>query len=813
METIHDQEAYEREVTKTELFPAQASEWEMAKELRNKNGESQPDGHKERRLAVTWKNLTVKGVGKGSTVLENFASQYNIPQLLRGNRAPVPLKTILDDSHGCVKPGEMLLVLGRPGAGCTTLLKLLANKRHGFAEITGDVHFGSMTSTDAEGYRGQVVMNTEDEIFFPFLTVNQTMDFATRMKISKQKMGTDPSSYQYETVDYLLRSMGIKHVGDTRVGNEYVRGVSGGERKRVSIVEVVATQGIVFCWDNSTRGLDASTALGWAKAMRALTDILGITTIATLYQAGNGIFNQFDKILVLDEGKQVFYGPRAKALPYMQQLGFVYKNGANIGDYLTSVTIPKERVIEKGYEARFPRNCSELRLAYEKSEIKSTMETEYVYPTTDRAKAETKEFKTAVSEEKDSPRFLYTVSFAQQIITCIKRQYQILWSDKATLIIEQLSVLVTALMCGSVFYNASDDSQGLFSKGGAIFLSLLLFIMIAMSEITDSFFGRPVLAKHKDFAFLHPAVFCIAQVVTDIPFQLFSVAIFSLPLYWMVGLKHTAAAFFTYYVNVYAAFMNATAMFRLVGAAFATIDAAAKVGGFLISVSLTYIGYMIPKPEMKNWFVWMFWINPQAYAFEALLGNEFKDTNIQCVGANLIPTGPGYTELQYSSCAGIPGAPRGATSLTGEQYLESLSYASSRIWRNFGIVLAWWALYVAGTIFFTCKWQIHGSGGGTLLVPRELKKDISTKSPSDPEAQTSGTNGTTLPYDSSAENTTWDGKENRQTLIRNTSILTWKGFSYTVNTPSGERHLLDNVQGWVKPGTLVALMVSSFHVS
>ena len=169
----------------------------------------------------------------------------------------------------------------------------------------------------------------------------------------------------------------------------------------------------------------------------------------------------------------------------------------------------------------------------------------------------------------------------------------------------------------------------------------------------------------------------------------------------MVGLKHTAAAFFTYYVNVYAAFMNATAMFRLVGAAFATIDAAAKVGGFLISVSLTYIGYMIPKPEMKNWFVWIFWINPQAYAFEALLGNEFKDTNIQCVGANLTPTGPGYTELQYSSCAGIPGAPRGATSLTGEQYLESLSYASSRIWRNFGIVLAWWALYVAGTIFFT----------------------------------------------------------------------------------------------------------------
>src|SRR3954463_15399550 len=78
---------------------------------------------------------------------------------------------------------EMLLVLGRPGAGCTSLLSMLSNHRLGYAEVTGDVHFGSMTADEAKDYRGQIIMNTEEEVFFPTLTVGDTIDFATRMKV------------------------------------------------------------------------------------------------------------------------------------------------------------------------------------------------------------------------------------------------------------------------------------------------------------------------------------------------------------------------------------------------------------------------------------------------------------------------------------------------------------------------------------------------------------------------------------------------------------------------------------------------------
>lgn len=82
------------------------------------------DNAKPRKLGVTWKNLTVKGIGADSAFNENIFSQLNIVQLAQGANRPKSLKTIVENSHGCVRPGEMLLVLGRPGAGCTSLLKV-----------------------------------------------------------------------------------------------------------------------------------------------------------------------------------------------------------------------------------------------------------------------------------------------------------------------------------------------------------------------------------------------------------------------------------------------------------------------------------------------------------------------------------------------------------------------------------------------------------------------------------------------------------------------------------------------------------------
>ena len=283
-----------------------------------------------------------------------------------------------------------------------------------------------------------------------------------------------------------------------------------------------------------------------------------MSSIVTLYQAGNGIYNLFDKVLVLDQGKQVYYGPATEAKSFMEELGFVCRDGANVADFLTGLTVPTERLIRSGHEHKFPRDADSLRDAYHRSLTSSQMKAELDYPSTEHASNNTAQFKERVRLEKSrqlpasSP---LTVNFAVQARAAVIRQYQILWGDKATFLIKQLSTIAQALITGSLFYQAPDNSSGLFLKSGALFFSILFHSLMAMSEVTDSFHGRPILAKHKAFAMYHPAAFCIAQITADIPIILFQISTFSVILYFMVGLTSSASAFLTYWALLFAVTM------------------------------------------------------------------------------------------------------------------------------------------------------------------------------------------------------------------------------------------------------------------
>ncbi|KFA65077.1 hypothetical protein S40285_03104 [Stachybotrys chlorohalonatus IBT 40285] len=787
-------------------------EWALAQKVVDFDHRDRASGFPRRELGLTWSHLTVKAMSAEAAIHENILSQFLIPRLIREARQRPPLRTILDNCHGCVKPGEMLLVLGRPGSGCTTLLNILANKRRGYESVWGDVWYGSMNADEAERYRGEIVMNTEEEIHFPTLTVRQTMDFATRLKIPAElpEGVFSDEDWRLEMRNFLLHSLGIQHTHATKVGDAFIRGVSGGERKRVSLIECMATRGSVFCWDNPTRGLDASTALEYTKAIRAMTDILGLSTVVTAYQPGNGIYNLFDKVLVLDEGKEIFYGPMSAARPFMEELGFICQDGANVADFLTGVTVPSERKVEVAFRDKFPRNADMMLAEYENSKIWQHMRAEYAYPKTDEAKEKTQKFQEGAKLQKNgslpsnSPM---TVSFAAQIRACVIRQYQIIWGDKPTLMIKHIASLSQALIAGSLFYNSPDDTGGIFLKAGACFFALLFNSLLAMSEVTDSFTGRPVLIKHRSFALYHPAAWCIAQIMTDIPLVLIQATYFSLITYFMAGLTRSAERYFIFILVVLATTMSMTAMFRAIGACFKTFDAATKVSGLAVMAACVYTGYMIPKTEMHPWFEWIFWLNPMAYGFDALISNEFHSKTMPCAGLSLVPSGPDYMDTAHQACSGIGGAVPGQTFVDGDAYLASMSYSHSHLWRNVGVLWAWWLLYVGITIFATSHWRDASESGPSLLIPRDVARGTTVVRQLDEEGQVTEKMARRSHGEDTGSSTESPGQD--ATLVRNSSVFTWKNLNYTVKTPTGEKTLLNNVQGWVKPGTLGALMGAS----
>lgn len=177
------------------------------------------------------------------------------------------------------------------------------------------------------------------------------------------------------------------------------------------------------------------------QAIRAMCDTLGHTHIVTLYQAGNHIFELFDKVLVLDHGKQIYYGPARGAKAFMEHLGFMYTPGANVADFLTSVTVPTERRIRDG-RVIFPRTAAEIRMRYNATTIKSDMVKEYDFPYSRAAQIFTDTFRE--ERERDKHRHVpknspLMIGFTRQVNAAVIRQFQLLRGDWISFLVTQAS--------------------------------------------------------------------------------------------------------------------------------------------------------------------------------------------------------------------------------------------------------------------------------------------------------------------------------------------------------------------------------------
>jgi ATP-binding cassette, subfamily G (WHITE), member 2, SNQ2 len=157
------------------------------------------------------------------------------------------------------------------------------------------------------------------------------------------------------------------------VGNEWIRGLSGGERKRLTISEAMTARAAINCWDCTTRGLDAASALDYTRSLRIMSNTLHRTTIASFYQASEDMYSLFDKVLVLDKGVCVYFGPAATAKAYFEELGFECERRKSTPDFLTGITNPNERKIRKGAEDTIPKTAAEMERRYITSRVHDDM--------------------------------------------------------------------------------------------------------------------------------------------------------------------------------------------------------------------------------------------------------------------------------------------------------------------------------------------------------------------------------------------------------------------------------------------------------
>jgi ATP-binding cassette subfamily G (WHITE) protein 2 (PDR) len=480
---------------------------------------------------------------------------------------------------------------------------------------------------------------------------------------------------------------GISHTINTRVGNDFIRGVSGGERKRVTIAEASLSRAPLQCWDNSTRGLDSANAIEFCKTLRMETEINGTTACVAIYQAPQAAYDLFDKALVLYEGRQIYFGKTTEAKRFFVNMGFDCPDRQTDADFLTSMTSALERVVRPGWEDRVPRTPDEFaqrwRDSPEYAALLAEIEAyEQKYPIGGEYAqrfAESRRAQQARGQREKSP---YTLSYYQQVQLCLWRGFRRLKADPTITLTQLIANSIMALIISSVFYNLPSTTSSFYLRSALLFFAILMNAFGSALEILTLYAQRPIVEKHSRYALYHPSAEAFASMLTDLPYKVLNAITFNLVLYFMTNLRREPGNFFFFVLISFTLTLVMSMFFRSIAALSRSLVQALAPAAILILGLVMYTGFAIPPNYMLGWSTWIRYMNPVSYGFEALMVNEFHNRNFEC--NQFVPSGAGYEGIGgINHACGAVGSVPGQPFVRGDAYINTAyEYYASNKWRN-----------------------------------------------------------------------------------------------------------------------------------
>ncbi len=788
-------------------FQVDPEDFDLKVLLHYLNAKGMEQGIEDSAAGIAFKNVTAKGIdvsaAYGPSVEELARNLLSAPlRLFQKNTKPI--RNIIQNVTGVVKTGEMCLVIGRPGSGCSTFLKCCSGEVSELYSTEGEFSYDGLNQKQMmEKFKGYVVYNPELDTHFPHLKVKDTIDFAIKVKTPAKRIdGLSREEYITTMRDLWCTVFGLRHTYNTKVGNDFVRGVSGGERKRVSIVEALACNASIYAWDNATRGLDASTALEFTQAIRTATNLLNNSAIVAIYQAGENIYDLFDKVTVLYLGRQIYFGPAIKAKAYFEKMGWKCPPRMTTPEFLTSVTDPNGRTPIEGMEEKVPKTADQFEQYWlqspdyqevidehnEYSKIHSYEETKV------RLDSVTVQRKEKFQREKSK----FVVSYPSQVKHLMTRGFQRQKGEISYLFIYMCTFIIKGLIIGSCFWNIPQTTTGAYSRAGILFYCLFFSAATSLAEISHSFAYRPIILKQKSYSMYHQSAEALQEIITEFPSKFIAVIILALSTYWLANLKRTAGGFFMYLLFLLQINQCMSFLFKIVANVSKSGESAFALAGLIVLLLCIYTGFVLPLPQMHHWAKWINYLNPMRYALEMLIGSEFHHREMLC--QQIVPTGPGYENVPIENqvCA-FSGSLPGRYIVSGDNYIKaSYNYEWSHVWRNFGINMAFTIGFMIINVIISEFVKSVQSGGDMLLFKRGHMPNT------DGEVHDNGV-GSRDEMIKLLNGADVDLKK----LIDEKETFSWQNVDYLIPYEGATRQLLDNIQGYVKPGTMTALMGES----
>ncbi|KAH9813379.1 ABC-2 type transporter-domain-containing protein [Melampsora americana] len=729
---------------------------------------------------------------------------------------------VLSHLNGLLHQSELLLVLGRPGSGVTSTLRTLSSTEAKFSLIDGQLDYGSLVPKALRqlGLQSEIVLVEESDDHFGSLTLGQTLALAARCKTPERRSdGISRQDWSMNEISAWIKAFRLNLSNwNTPVGSSHVHGLSGGERRRVSILEGLMTDCSILCLDNATAGLDSSTAIQMIDSLKEWARLGKRSAIVGLRQASDSLYSQFDKLLLLYSGHQIYFGPITEAVKYFEDLGFERAQAQPAADFLCAVTDPETCRIRDGYQDRVPRSPIDFVKAYEHSKQYNTLkhemiEYESLYPSSGPAH----HVLHANRAKKDgwtanaSP---YTVNYFRQVAYLVLRQWALIRADIRPYMTKTIVNVMLSLIIGSLFYQLPATTEAAFTRGSVLFLSILFNGYLQLSELANTLAGRPIVQRHRRFGFYSPGALALARTISDLPLIAFQVSLFGSITYFMAGLQADIPHFLTYLLIVYATALNLTAIFRMFASLSPSFDEAMRYCGITLNILVVYAGYFIPTPTIRPGLRWIrYYIDPISYAYEAVLANEFRGLELKCSEQHIVPNGPSYNNTAYQTCA-VPGAQVGSLIVKGEEYLkESYEFSSDHLVPNLLSIIGLALIFFFASIWFSSTLDFFKLGAVRVFKDGESFRKKLKKLEGIEESEESKEGEETNDSDDNPARAhlldVHDGLVGDSLSQFDPAVVTFKDLSWSVKTQSGSVDLLTGITGYIQPGECTALMGAS----
>ncbi|KAK9147370.1 hypothetical protein Scep_006127 [Stephania cephalantha] len=487
-----------------------------------------------------------------------------------------PPTYILRDVSLVAHPSQILAIVGPSGAGKSTLLDILASRT---SPSSGSLLLNSLP-LHPSSFRKLSSYVPQHDSSLPLLTVLETFLFTARLLLL-----LPPNNNRIVTS--LLTDLNLLHLANVRLGC----GLSGGERRRVSIGLSLLHDPSVLLLDEPTSGLDSNSAFNVMQAIRSVCESRGRTVVLSIHQPSFKILSTIDSILLLSKGRVVYHGALSSLEPYLVSNGFTVPPQLNPLEYAVEILNQLVVVID--------HNVNDV----------------------------DKEIKTSV--DRDS--VTYKSSRVHEIVTLYNRFWKIIYRTRQLLLTNTIEALVVGLVLGTIYIHVGFDKQGIEKRFG-FFAFTLTFLLSSTTETLPIFINeRPILLRETSSGVYRLSSHLIANTLVFLPYLLAIALIYSLSVYFLVGLCLTWQAF-AYFVliiwvvvlmaNSFVMLLSSIAPNYVTGTSLVTVF----LGGFFL-----FSGYFISQDSMPKYWLFMHYFSMYKYALDSFLINEYSCLNSKCL--------------------------------------------------------------------------------------------------------------------------------------------------------------------------------------